>query len=312
MDKLTNRGQFSNKNTDGFSLIELLVSISILSIFAGVTYSTFQMATRTYNNSELRISLMQKCRASLNQVTTDLVNLQAVEGDTNLLLVSQDTESDDSGVMQQDIISFVTLVKTTPDPIVQQLNRISGTETGSETEELSNSTTTDVQRIIYMIGPEPEPLESMWNPSSLSGQLQANRLEEETTEVSLLRIATTELDPEVIVTPLLETGELPDTDEEGNPIEAVVTAIATQVSSFDLKYFDGEEWYESWEDPELIPLAVQVLVSVSEDATYNQEQTNSDSSALSDNAVSSSSGTVTQSTLVYLVMSANFSRETGG
>jgi len=312
MDKLTNRGQFSSKNTDGFSLIELLVSISILSIFAGVTYSTFRMATRTYNNSELRISLMQKCRASLNQVTTDLVNLQAVEGDTNLLLVSQDTESDDSGVMQQDIISFVTLVKTTPDPIVQQLNRISGTETGSETEELSNSTTTDVQRIIYMIGPEPEPLESMWNPSSLSGQLQANRLEEETTEVSLLRIATTELDPEVIVTPLLETGELPDTDEEGNPIEAVVTAIATQVSSFDLKYFDGEEWYESWEDPELIPLAVQVLVSVSEDATYNQEQTNSVSSALSDNAVSSSSGTVTQSTLVYLVMSANFSRETGG
>ena len=98
----------------------------------------------------------------------------------------------------------------------------------------------------------------------------------------------------------------------GNPIEAVVTAIATQVSSFDLKYFDGEEWYESWEDPELIPLAVQVLVSISEDATYNQEETNAVSSALSDNAVSSSSGTVTQSTLVYLVMSANFSRETGG
>ena len=312
MDKLKNREQFSSTNTDGFSLIELLVSISILSIFAGVTYSTFRMATRTYNNSEVRISLMQKCRASLNQVTIDLVNLQAVEGDTNLLLVSQDTESDDSGIMQQDIISFVTLVKTTPDPIIQQLNRISGIETTSETDELSNATTTDVQRIIYMIGPEPEPLESMWDPSSLSGQLQANRSEEETTEVSLLRIATTELDPEVIVTPLLETGELPDTDEEGNPIETVVTAIATQVSSFDLKYFDGEEWYESWEDPELIPLAVQVLVSVSEDAIYNQEETNSVSSALSDNAVSSNSGTVTQSTLVYLVMSANFSRETGG
>ena len=312
MDKLKNREQFSSTNTDGFSLIELLVSISILSIFAGVTYSTFRMATRTYNNSEVRISLMQKCRASLNQVTIDLVNLQAVEGDTNLLLVSQDTESGDSGIMQQDIISFVTLVKTTPDPIVQQLNRIGGIETSSETDELSNATTTDVQRIIYMIGPEPEPLESMWDPSSLSGQLQANRSEEETTEVSLLRIATTELDPEVIVTPLLETGELPDTGEEGNPIEAVVTAIATQVSSFDLKYFDGEEWYESWEDPELIPLAVQVLVSISEDATYNQEETNSVSSALSDNAVSSSSGTVTQSTLVYLVMSANFSRETGG
>ncbi len=301
----------SNTGVEGFSLIELLVSISILSVFAGVTYSTFRMAIRTYDSSEVRILLMQKCRAGLDQVTTDLINLQAIEGDTNLLLVSQDTENSDSEMMQQDIISFVTLVKTTPDPIFQQLNGISDTSVSGEMTELSNSTTTDVQRVIYMIGPEPEPLESMWDQSSLSGQLQTSRLEEDAPEVALLRIATTELDPELIVTPLLETGELPETDEEGNPIEAVVTALATQVSSFDLKYFDGEEWYESWEDLEQIPLAIQVLVSVSEDATYDQDEITTGNFSQSDGTTSNDNRSVTQSTLVYLVMSANFSRETG-
>ena len=299
----------SNTGVEGFSLIELLVSISILSVFAGVTYSTFRMAIRTYDSSEVRILLMQKCRAGLDQVTTDLINLQAIEGDTNLLLVSQDTENRDSEMMQQDIISFVTLVKTTPDPIFQQLNGISDTSVSGEMTELSNSTTTDVQRVIYMIG--PEPLESMWDESSLSGQLQTSRLEEDAPEVALLRIATTELDPELIVTPLLETGELPETDEEGNPIEAVVTALATQVSSFDLKYFDGEEWYESWEDLEQIPLAIQVLVSVSEDATYDQDEITTGNFSQSDGTTSNDNRSVTQSTLVYLVMSANFSRETG-
>ena len=301
----------SNTGVEGFSLIELLVSISILSVFAGVTYSTFRMAIRTYDSSEVRILLMQKCRAGLDQVTTDLINLQAIEGDTNLLLVSQDTENSDSEIMQQDIISFVTLAKITPDPIFQQLNGMSNTSVSGEMTELSNSTTTDVQRVIYMIGPEPEPLESMWDQSSLSGQLQTSRLEEDAPEVALLRNATTELDPELIVTPLLETGELPETDEEGNPIEAVVTALATQVSSFDLKYFDGEEWYESWEDLEQIPLAIQVLVSVSEDATYDQDEITTGNFSQSDGTTSNDNKSVTQSTLVYLVMSANFSRETG-
>ena len=110
---------------------------------------------------------------------------------------------------------------------------------------------------------------------------------------------------------MLETGELPETDEEGNPIEAVVTALATQVSSFDLKYFDGEEWYESWEDPEQIPLAIQVLVSVSENATYDQDEITSGNFPQSDETTSNNNKSVTQSTLVYLVMSANFSGETG-
>ena len=108
-------------NADGFSLVELLVSASILSVFAGITYSTFRVAIRTYDRAETRMLLTQKCRVVLDQVTTDLINLQAIQNDTNLLLVTQDTEDSDSEMRQQDIISFVTLVKAEPDPILHRL-----------------------------------------------------------------------------------------------------------------------------------------------------------------------------------------------
>ena len=56
--------------------------------------------------------------------------------------------------------------------------------------------------------------------------------------ISLLRIATTTLDPEAVLQPFLETGEIPVTDLEGNEIQSTVTTISDQIASFDLKYFD--------------------------------------------------------------------------
>merc|ERR1712000_410821 len=97
---------------------------------------------------------------------------------------------------------------------------------------------------------------------------------------------------------------------EGNEIQSTVTAISDQIASFDLKYFDGENWYDSWEDQEQIPLAIQVLVSVSEDAIYSTEEFASEAFENRDSSTTNNARTITQSTLVYLLMSANFSDET--
>lgn len=295
-------------NVDGFSLVELLVSVSILSVFAGVTYSTFRVAIRTYDRSETRMLLMQKCRVVLEQVTTDLINLQAIQNDTNLLLVTQDTEDSDSEMSQQDIISFVTLVKAKPDPILQQIN--GGLAGGTDEMTALQGVATDVQRIIYTVGPEPTTQGSVFDLMSDPGSSDSRGLEEEETGIALLRIATTTLDPETVLQPFLETGEIPVTDLEGNEIQSTVTTISDQIASFDLKYFDGENWYDSWEDEEQIPLAIQVLVSVSEDAVYSIEEFASDAFENRDSNTTNNARTITQSTLVYLLMSANFSEET--
>ena len=295
-------------NADGFSLVELLVSASILSVFAGITYSTFRVAIRTYDRAETRMLLTQKCRVVLDQVTTDLINLQAIQNDTNLLLVTQDTEDSDSEMSQQDIISFVTLVKAEPDPILQQIN--GGLVGGTDEMTVLQGVTTDVQRIIYTVGPEPTPQGSVFDLMSDPSSSDSRGPEEEETGIALLRIATTTLDPETVLQPFLETGEIPVTDLEGNEIQSTVTTISDQIASFDLKYFDGENWYDSWEDQEQIPLAIQVLVSVSEDAIYSTEEFASEAFENRDSSTTNNARTITQSTLVYLLMSANFSDET--
>ena len=160
---------------------------------------------------------------------------------------------------------------------------------------------TDVKRVAYYIGPDPTELEE--DPEQQGSRLTNDN--EESQKPVLLRIATTSLDPETVILPLLDSGTLPTKDEEGNPIQVDIVPLIDQILSFDLKYYDGEDLYDSWEDEEQIPKAIQVTISMSADANKieNQtqdEQTNQD---IQNNMV-------TQSTMVYLLMSANFSDPT--
>ena len=239
--------------------------------------------------------LTQKCRVVLDHITADLSNLQAIEGDDNLLIVSQDNPSE-TGIGDQDLVSFVTLLPSDPDPILSQLNAPNEQE-----EAQQESLMTDVKRVAYYIGPDPTELEE--DPEQQGSRLTNDN--EESQKPVLLRIATTSLDPETVILPLLDSGTLPTEDEEGNPIQVDIVPLIDQILSFDLKYYDGEDLYDSWEDEEQIPKAIQVTISMSADANKieNQtqdEQTNQD---IQNNMV-------TQSTMVYLLMSANFSDPT--
>ena len=279
----------------GFTLVELLVSVTIMMIMGGAAYSTFNSVIKIYQRSGTRMVLTQKCRVVLDHITADLSNLQAIEGDDNLLIVSQDNPSE-TGIGDQDLVSFVTLLPSDPDPILSQLN-----SPNEQEEEQQESLMTDVKRVAYYIGPDPTELEE--DPEQQGSRLTNDN--EENQKPVLLRIATTSLDPETVILPLLDSGTLPTEDEEGNPIQVDIVPLIDQILSFDLKYYDGEDLYDSWEDEEQIPKAIQVTISMSADANKieNQtqdEQTNQD---IQNNMV-------TQSTMVYLLMSANFSDPT--
>jgi len=279
----------------GFTLVELLVSVTIMMIMGGAAYSTFNSVIKIYQRSGTRMVLTQKCRVVLDHITADLSNLQAIEGDDNLLIVSQDNPSE-TGIGDQDLVSFVTLLPSDPDPILSQLN-----SPNEQEEAQQESLMTDVKRVAYYIGPDPTELEE--DPEQQGSRLTNDN--EESQKPVLLRIATTSLDPETVILPLLDSGTLPTEDEEGNPIQVDIVPLIDQILSFDLKYYDGEDLYDSWEDEEQIPKAIQVTISMSADANKieNQtqdEQTNQD---IQNNMV-------TQSTMVYLLMSANFSDPT--
>ncbi|MEC9258435.1 MAG: prepilin-type N-terminal cleavage/methylation domain-containing protein [Candidatus Poribacteria bacterium] len=279
----------------GFTLIELLVSVTIMMIMGGAAYSTFNSVIKIYQKSGTRMVLTQKCRIALDYITTDLSNLQAIEGDENLLIVSQDNPSEEA-IGDQDLVSFVTLLPSDPDPVLSQLNASNELE-----EEQQESLMTDVKRVAYYIGPDPTGLEE-------DSEERGSRLtdgSQEDQQIVLLRITTTSLDPETVILPLLESGTLPVEDEEGNPIQVDVVPLIDQILSFDLKYYDGEELYDSWEDEEQIPKAIQVTISMSADADKieGQSQDIQTSQDIQNNMV-------TQSTMVYLLMSANFSDPT--
>ena len=244
----------------GFTLLELLVAVSILVIIGGASYTAFNVALDVYQKSESRILMTQKCRVALEQVATDLSNLQAVQGDESLIIVSQDNPIEEG--ISRDVISFVTSIHTDPDPFLAELNAVNRTAVADDDinqEELVS----DVQRIAYYIGADiARQLESeQADGTEVGGELLTTDSEVEG-GLALYRLSTTALEVETVIQPLLESDTLPTEDEAGNPIYVNIVPIIDQITSFDVRYYDGEEWYESWDDTEMIPKSVVVWVTV--------------------------------------------------
>ena len=283
-------------HADGFTLLELLVSVSILVIIGGASYTAFNVALDVYQRSESRIVMTQKCRIALEHLATDLSNLQAVQGDESLLIVSQDNPLEEG--VDRDLISFVTLINTDPDPFLAELNAANQTALVAEAGN-PDALVSDVQRIAYYIGADTiqQIADEQADEMETGGQMLTPDSEVDG-GLALFRLSTTALDVETVIQPLLESETLPTEDDEGNPIYINIVPIIDQVISFDVRYYDGEEWYESWEDTEMIPKSVVVWVTVAGENGQQQQNTGSNS--------------ITQSTMVYLPMSANFSEPTAG
>ena len=282
----------------GLTLIEMLMAVSILVIIGGSAYFAFKTAVDAYHQTEGRILAAQRCRFAMDRIVTDLGNIQVSLEDPELALYTQDGPSQ-SG--DQDMLSFVTLAKTDPDPFLEQLSSFQAQNAAQVPMPLLS----DVQRVAYLVAAEPQPGESPLNSGSFQGGFTEGASAEQSGSYALFRIATTSLDPEVVIGPFLQTGTVPETDENGEPIYVDIATLITGLANFDLQYFDGEAemWNASWDDPESLPNAVQVLITVQGDAQRTVSTDTTQFATQSQQPVMPPNS-MTQSTMVYLPASA--------
>ena len=282
----------------GLTLIEMLMAVSILVIIGGSAYFAFKTAVDAYHQTEARVLAAQRCRFAMDRIVTDLGNIQVSLEDPELALYTQDGPSQ-SG--DQDMLSFVTLAKTDPDPFLEQLSSFQAQNAAQVPMPLLS----DVQRVAYLVAAEPQPGESPLNSGSFQGGFTEGASAEQSGSYALFRIATTSLDPEVVIGPFLQTGTVPETDENGEPIYVDIATLITGLANFDLQYFDGEAemWNASWDDPESLPNAVQVLITVQGDAQRTVSTDTTQFATQSQQPVMPPNS-MTQSTMVYLPASA--------
>lgn len=287
----------TNRNIDaesGLTLVEMMMAVSILVILGGSAYFAFKTAVDAYHDTQARILAAQRCRVAMDRLVTDFSNMQVSLEEPELGLYTQDGPNQ-SG--DRDVVSFVTLVKTDPDPFFQQLTSFQSQNMSQTAPPLLS----DVQRVAYFVGPALSPGESATGSSNFQDAFTEDTGDEETGELALFRITTTTLDPEAVIGPFLQSGEIPQTDENGEPIYVNIATLIVGMVSFDLKYFDreAETWRTSWDDTESIPSAVQTLVTVQGEALIPTS-----AQAVAAGTPQRPSTGMTQSTMVYLPASA--------
>jgi type II secretory pathway component PulJ len=282
----------------GLTLVEMLTAVSIIIIMAGSTYAVFNTGIKTYQRTQTKFLQAQRCRFAMDHIVTDLSQIQADTSDEMLALYSEDrpTASGD-----KDILSFVTLVKTDPDPFVAEVDAAN---------VLATPPLSDVRRVAYYVGPKV-PMDEMQSGNVVPPPYSASQAPEQNTPgqeetLTLYRIVTTALNPELVVDSFMNTGTVPTVDENGMPIHFEPYALIDGIVNFDLKYIDGESEsvYESWDQTDAVPLGVLVLISVIDDT---QESASRQTFPQTPGVMPQ--GALTQSTTVSLPASANTSSE---
>lgn len=293
------------RTESGFTLVEMLMAVSILVIIGGSAYFAFKTAVDAYHRTEARILAAQRSRVAMDRLVTDLRNMQVSLEEPELAIYTQDGPNQ---LGDRDMLSFVTLVRADPDPFLKQLESFQA-QTSSQP---SIPLVSDVQRVAYFVGPEPMPNESSSDSPNFQEASTGDTMDQQEGELALFRVRTTTLDPETVIGPFLQTGEVPQTDENGEPIYVDISTLVAGLISFDLKYFDGEAeaWRTSWDDTESLPSAVQILINVQGDSQI-PTSANIAQPATQGQPTAQSIG-MTQSTMVYLPISATAGGGAGG
>ncbi|MXV77041.1 type II secretion system protein [Candidatus Poribacteria bacterium] len=283
------------KSQSGLTLVELLTSVTIIIIMGGATYAVFNTAMSAYNRTQAKLIQGQRCRVALDHFVTDVSQIQTDTSDELLTIFSQDVPTPSGN---RDIVSFVTLVKTDPDVFAVQIEG---------PRPVPMPPLSDVRRVVYYIGPKipyaeiasgsvPPPINESQVSNSSNVQQQEERL-------TLYRIVSTALNPEFVIATIMDAGVKPTVDENGMPIEFAVEGLIDGIINFDLNYVDAESGtlFESWEQTDVIPVGVQVLVSVINE--NNQNRATVQSAAQNPGVIGQ--GALTQSTMVYIPAGAS-------
>lgn len=281
------------KCESGLTLIEMLTAVSIIVIMGGSTYAVFNTAVKAYHRTQSKLVQAQRSRVAIDRIVADLSHIQTDTSDDMLALYSEDVPEAE---ISKDIISFVTLVKTDPDLFAAQLK-------GSNIA--LSSPLSDVRRVAYYVGPKiPIQERGTFVPAPYSAaQGPGHDMPEQEETLTLYRIVTTTLDPELVIASFMNSESIPTVERDGAPIHDFrVEPLVDGVVNFDLMYIDEEgQSYESWNQTNTMPTVVQVLISVigeeGQGTTSGQTYTQNQGIAPQD--------TLTQSTMVYLAASAS-------
>ena len=285
------------KCESGLTLVEMLTAVSVIIILGGASYTVFNTAIDTYHLTESKLIKAQRVRFALDNLITDLSQIQADTSDEMLAIFSQDSPT---AAGDTDILSFVTLVRTDPDLFAEQMR--------FRRDATQMPLLSDVRRVVYYVG-EMIPIEMRRNESYIPPPYTASQVTGQNTSapdsLTLYRIATTALDPELVVDAFMNSGTIPQVDESGAPIHFKVTPIVDGIVNFDLKYYDEESPYDMWEQTNAIPLIVQIFISVIDEEVRQRAQTLTQTFVQTPGEIPSDA--LTQSIMVHLPPSANAS-----
>ena len=256
----------------GFTLIEIMVATVITMMIIGSVYAAFRTSLKVYQNDETKIIMLQRVRAALDRIGRDLSNLFYVADDAELTLLAEDlTDSQAEVEVDKDMISFAAIVQPRLEDYYTALEQSSGELLLDEEEE--NPLPSDLARIVYYIGPSPE----------------------DETVLSLMRVETTTLDTDDLqdlLEGLMSSAPTEQTIEDLGLQGVHSAALIDYVAGLNLRYFDGDDWVDTWDMDEEghLPGAVEITLTVTDAETQEK--------------------TLTQALVVYLPMSDVYSEET--
>lgn len=281
------------KCESGLTLVEMLTAVSVIIIMGGASYAVFNTAIDTYHLAESKLLQAQRVRFALDHISTDLSQIQADTSDEMLAIFSQDSPT---AAGDTDMLSFVTLIKTDPELFAERM-RVRRDTTIMPPKS-------DVRRVVYYVGQEI-PIEMRQSTSYIPPPYTASQVPGQNASapesLTLYRIVTTALDPELVIDAFMNSGAIPQVDESGAPIHFEVTSIVDGIVNFDLKYYDEEAPYDMWEQTDAIPLIVHIFVSVIDEEARQTAQTQAYVRVPGEIPP----GALTQSVMVHLPSGAN-------
>lgn len=235
-----------NSNHYGFTLIEIMVAVAISMLIIGSVYAVFRSSLNAYQKNEIRIIMLQKCRTTLDRIAQDITNMFYADGDVELTFLCDDNADTETN-MDIDMISFVTVVNPNLRDYVPQEERETRTTTSSEEEEeTENDLPSDLARVVYFIGQNPES---------------------NTSSVSLMRVETSNLDVQDLqdmLEQMQSSTRLSRSDEVQEMLRSSV--LMDNVAGLNIRYFDGSDWADSWdmEEEQQLPQALEITLSVTD------------------------------------------------
>ena len=247
--KVKNQKSKIKNSQSGFTLIEIMVSTVITMMIIGSVYAAFRSSLRVYQRDEVKIIMLQRCRSALDQMARDVSNLFYIADDEEMVILTEDyTDTETETQMDKDMITFVAIVE----PRIEEY--YIAIETQSEAlldEEEDNPLPSDLARIVYYIGPNPE----------------------DETVNSLMRIQTSNLDTEELQEMLEELMSGSITEEMQEELQSSV--LVDYVGGLNIRYFhmEEEDWIDAWdmEEETGIPAAVEITLTITDADT--QEKT---------------------------------------